>query len=105
MSSQAYYEALANLGAKNNEITIWTTEEMAEYGIAPMIAHWSWVRVFNDTSADAPMAWLFQQTNAEAPSTETGDHAMITPFVAMSMASLACLAVVVYKKRKEEQAN
>lgn len=66
-SSKAYYEALANLGSTNDKLTIWSDAEMAEYGITNgfnyALLHWSWVRVFNDTAADAPMAWLFNQTN------------------------------------------
>ena len=63
-SSKAMYEALNNLGAKNNHLTIWSNQEMADEGIAEGLLHWSWVKVLNHNEEGSPMNWLFKQTNA-----------------------------------------
>lgn len=63
-SSKAMYEALNNLGAKNNHLTIWSDAEMAEAGLAGPLLHWSWVKIFNSNEEGSPMNWLFKQTNA-----------------------------------------
>lgn len=72
-SSKAMYEALANLGDTNNQIVIWSDEDMAEDGISnsfpskdyPALLHWSWVRVFNHNEEGTPMNWLFKQVKKE----------------------------------------
>ena len=63
-SSKAMYEALNNLGAKNNHLTIWSNQEMTDEGIAEGLLHWSWVKVLNHNEEGSPMNWLFKQTNA-----------------------------------------
>lgn len=72
-SSKAMYEALNNLGAKNNHLTVWSDSEMAEDGIAPQILHWSWVKVLNHNEEGSPMNWLFKQSKevTEVPETPT----------------------------------
>ncbi len=68
-SSKAMYQALLNLGAKNNKLTVWTDEEMAEDGISnafgASLLHWSWVKVFNHNEEGAPMNWLFKQAKKQ----------------------------------------
>lgn len=61
-SSKAMYEALNNLGAKDNQIKIWTDGEMADDGLAGPLLHWSWVKIFNHNEEGTPMNWLFKQT-------------------------------------------
>ncbi|WP_296877843.1 prolyl oligopeptidase family serine peptidase [Thomasclavelia sp.] len=61
-SSKAMYEALNNLGAQNNHLTIWSDAEMAEDGLpAGPLLHWSWVKIFNHNEEGTPMNWLFKQ--------------------------------------------
>ncbi len=87
-SSKCYYEALNNLGAKNNKLIIWSDEDMKEYKIsnstafgAPYLLHWSWVRMLNDTTPGQPMDWLFQQRISDVMSVvvnaKVGDGALV----------------------------
>ena len=57
-STYSYFEARKRLGAKDDLMRIYTDEEMASYGIPQMIAHFSWVPLLDDYSADSPMRWM-----------------------------------------------
>lgn len=57
-STYAYFEARKRLGATQDQMKIYTDEEMAAYGIPPMIAHFSWVPLLDDYSDGSPMRWM-----------------------------------------------
>ena len=57
-STYSYFEARKRLGAKDDQMRIYTDEEMASYGIPQMIAHFSWVPLLDDYSSDSPMRWM-----------------------------------------------
>lgn len=81
-SSKAMYEAMNNLGDTNNNIVIWSDEEMKEAGIGNGMGngllHWSWVKVFNDNSEGSPMNWLFKQV--KQPTAVFEDVAESSPY-------------------------
>ena len=60
-STYAYFEARKRLGATQDQMKIYTDEEMAAYGIPPMIAHFSWVPLLDDYSDGSPMRWMLAQ--------------------------------------------
>ena len=60
-SSLVYLEARKRLGAKDDLLRVYSDEEMASYGIPPMIAHFSWVPLLNDYSEDGVMNWMISQ--------------------------------------------
>ena len=60
-STYAYFEARKRLGATQDQMKIYTDEEMASYGIPPMIAHFSWVPLLDDYSDGSPMRWMLAQ--------------------------------------------
>jgi len=57
-STYSYFEARKRLGASDDQMRIYSDEEMASYGIPVMIAHFSWVPLLDDYSDDSPMRWM-----------------------------------------------
>lgn len=102
-SSKAMYQALAELGAKNNKIRIFSDEEMLESGLSGPLLHWSWVKVLNGKGENDPMTWLFEQTKETAakPSvtplkpagTNTGTAAAVTPNASVDTSSKISLSL------------
>ncbi len=81
-SSKAMYEALSNLGATDNEIMIFSNEDMAEEGIYySAVYHWSWVRVLNHPEEGMPMNWLFQQQKSTTSEAEDIDKTELETLV------------------------
>lgn len=123
-SSKAMYQAMSNLGDTNNKITIWSDEDMAKVGISnstiltgtPVLLHWSWVKVFNETGEGTPMNWLFQQvkivedtkpvetptekpaettlTNKSVASVQTGDDSAIAVMASIMMLSAGAYVTI-----------
>lgn len=60
-STYSYFEARKRLGAKDDQMKIYSDEEMAAYGIPVMIAHFSWVPLLDDYSEGSPMRWMLAQ--------------------------------------------
>ena len=60
-SSYAYLEARKRLGAKNDNLRVISDEELAQYGLPPMIAHFSWVPLLDDYSEGSVMQWMISQ--------------------------------------------
>jgi len=60
-SSYAYLEARKRLGAKNDNLRVISDEELAKYGLPPMIAHFSWVPLLDDYSEGSVMQWMISQ--------------------------------------------
>lgn len=73
-SSQAMYEAMSNMGDTNNEITIYTNDQMAQDGLAEMLLHWSWVKVLNHNEDKTPMNWLFNQAKEAVATNQPVDQ-------------------------------
>ena len=57
-STYSYFEARKRLGATQDQMKIYSDEEMAAYGIPVMIAHFSWVPLLDDYSEGSPMRWM-----------------------------------------------
>ena len=57
-STYSYFEARKRLGATQDQMKIYSDEEMASYGIPTMIAHFSWVPLLDDYSDGSPMRWM-----------------------------------------------
>jgi len=58
ISTEAYYDVRAKLGAKNDKKVIYSDADMKAYGFGGMLAHFSWCRVLNDYNPGSPMNWL-----------------------------------------------
>ena len=60
-SSYSYIEARKRLGATQDKLRVYSDEDLAEYGLPPMIAHFSWVPLLDDYSEDSVMRWMINQ--------------------------------------------
>ena len=60
-SSYSYIEARKQLGATQDRLRVYSDEDMAEYGLPPMIAHFSWVPLLDDYSEGSVMRWMIDQ--------------------------------------------
>ncbi|MBR1543114.1 MAG: prolyl oligopeptidase family serine peptidase [Bacteroidaceae bacterium] len=60
-STYAYTEARKRLGAKNDQMIIYSNEDLAIFGVATVLSHFSWVPLLQDYSEGKPMNWLVKQ--------------------------------------------
>ena len=60
-STYAYTEARKRLGATGDKMLIYSDEDLVRWGVAPMLAHFSWVPLLDDYSAGSPMDWMVKQ--------------------------------------------
>jgi predicted peptidase len=60
-STYAYTEARKRLGAQDDKMLIYSDEDLVRWGVAPMMAHFSWVPLLDDYSDGSPMDWLVKQ--------------------------------------------
>ena len=60
-SSYSYLEARKRLGATQDRLRVYSDEDLAAYGLPPMIAHFSWVPLLDDYSEDSVMHWMIEQ--------------------------------------------
>ena len=60
-SSYSYIEARKRLGATADKLRVYSDEDMAAYGLPPMIAHFSWVPLLDDYSEGSVMQWMISQ--------------------------------------------
>ena len=60
-SSYSYIEARKRLGAKDDKLRVYSDEDLAEYGLPPTIAHFSWVPLLDDYSEGSVMQWMISQ--------------------------------------------
>ena len=60
-STYAYSEARKRLGATSDKVLIYSDEDLISWGVAPMMAHFSWVPLLDDYSEGSPMGWLVAQ--------------------------------------------
>ena len=60
-STYAYTEARKRLGAQDDKMLIYSDEDLVRWGVAPMLAHFSWVPLLDDYSDGSPMDWLVKQ--------------------------------------------
>ena len=60
-SSYSYIEARKRLGAREDKLRVYSDEDMAAYGLPPMIAHFSWVPLLDDYSEGSVMRWMTGQ--------------------------------------------
>ena len=60
-STYAYSEARKRLGATQDKILIYSDEDLVSWGVAPMMAHFSWVPLLDDYSEGSPMDWMIKQ--------------------------------------------
>ena len=60
-STYAYTEARKRLGATNDQMIIYSDEDLARWGVPAMLSHFSWVPVLRDYSEGKPMNWLVKQ--------------------------------------------
>ena len=60
-STYAYTEARKRLGAKNDQMIIYSNEDLAKFGVATVLSHFSWVPLLQDYSEGKPMNWLVKQ--------------------------------------------
>ena len=60
-STYAYSEARKRLGASSDKVLIYSDEDLVSWGVAPLLAHFSWVPLLDDYSEGSPMDWLVAQ--------------------------------------------
>ncbi len=60
-SSYSYIEARKRLGATKDKLRVYSDEDLAAYGLPPMIAHFSWVPLLDDYSEGSVMRWMTAQ--------------------------------------------
>ena len=60
-STYAYSEARKRLGATQDKVLIYSDEDLVSWGVAPMMAHFSWVPLLDDYSEGSPICWLVRQ--------------------------------------------
>ena len=60
-STYAYSEARKRLGATQDKVLIYSDEDLVSWGVAPLMAHFSWVPLLDDYSEGSPMSWLVSQ--------------------------------------------
>ena len=60
-STYAYSEARKRLGATQDKVLIYSDEDLVSWGVAPMMAHFSWVPLLDDYSEGSPMQWMISQ--------------------------------------------
>ena len=60
-STYAYTEARRRLGAQDDQTLIYSDEDLVRWGVAPMLAHFSWVPLLDDYAEGSPMDWLVKQ--------------------------------------------
>ena len=60
-SSYSYIEARKRLGAREDKLRVFSDEDMAAYGLPPMLAHFSWVPLLDDYSEGSVMRWMIGQ--------------------------------------------
>jgi predicted peptidase len=60
-STYAYTEVRKRLGAQDDKMLIYSDEDLVHWGVAPMLAHFSWVPLLDDYSEGSPMDWLVKQ--------------------------------------------
>lgn len=60
-STYAYSEARKRLGATQDKVLIYSDEDLVSWGVAPMMAHFSWVPLLDDYSEGSPMDWMIKQ--------------------------------------------
>jgi len=61
ISTHAYYEARARLGAKQDMKRIYSDADMKEYGFGGFLGHFSWCRVLQDYGEGEAMDWLVKK--------------------------------------------
>jgi hypothetical protein len=60
-STYAYTEARKRLGAKNDQMIIYSDADLAKWNVPAMLSHFSWVPLLQDYSEGTPMNWLVKQ--------------------------------------------
>ena len=60
-STYAYSEARKRLGATSDKVLVYSDEDLISWGVAPMMAHFSWVPLLDDYSEGSPMSWMIAQ--------------------------------------------
>ena len=60
-STYAYTEARKRLGATDDKMLIYSDEDLVNWGVSPMLAHFSWVPLLDDYSEGSPMDWMVKQ--------------------------------------------
>ena len=60
-SSYSYIEARKRLGATQDQLRVYSDEDMAAYGLPVMLAHFSWVPLLDDYSDGSVMRWMIDQ--------------------------------------------
>lgn len=60
-STYAYSEARKRLGATRDKVLIYSDEDLVSWGVAPLMAHFSWVPLLDDYSEGSPMQWMIAQ--------------------------------------------
>ena len=60
-STYAYTEARKRLGATDDKMLIYSDEDLVRWGVAPMMAHFSWVPLLDDYAEGSPMDWMVKQ--------------------------------------------
>ena len=60
-STYAYSEARKRLSAAQDKVLIYSDEDLVSWGVAPMMAHFSWVPLLDDYSEGSPMDWMISQ--------------------------------------------
>jgi len=61
ISSQVYYTARKNLGAKDDQLRIYSDQDMKAYGFGGMLSHFSWCRMLNDYTPGSAMDWMVKK--------------------------------------------
>ena len=60
-STYAYSEARKRLGATQDQVLIYSDDDLVHWGVSPIMAHFSWVPLLNDYSSGSPLDWMIAQ--------------------------------------------
>lgn len=55
------FTAVGDLGAKEDLLLIYSDEDLVRWGVAPMLAHFSWVPLLDDYAEGSPLSWMISQ--------------------------------------------
>ena len=61
ISTYSYIEARRRLGAKDDQMRIFSDADMKEYGFGGFLSHFSWCRMLDDYTEGSAMDWLVKQ--------------------------------------------
>ncbi len=55
------YGLLVDAATGNDQVLIYSDEDLISWGVSPMMAHFSWVPLLDDYSEGSPLSWIISQ--------------------------------------------